>query len=108
MGEFQSYDHFSTGKCKGLQNWSSHWTKYGAYAGIGVGVAAGVVVVTPIVIGAHRLPFSIPLTPGLLFTPTPLPQAWPSQRWSSLSRSTAPTSWSPFKNFKRRLGWATT
>jgi len=51
MGEFQGYDHFSTGKCKGLQNWSSHWTKYGAYAGIGVGVAAGVVVVTPIVIG---------------------------------------------------------
>jgi hypothetical protein len=51
MGRFTGYDHFSTGRCRGLQNWSSNWTKYGAYAGIGVAAAAGVVVVTPIVIG---------------------------------------------------------
>ena len=106
MGEFQGYDHFSTGKCKGLQNWSSHWTKYGAYAGIGVGVAAGVVVVTPIVIGAPTPLLHSSHPPGLLFTPTPLPQAWASQRWPSVSRSTAPTSWPP--NFKRRLGWTMT
>jgi len=51
MQKFTGYDHFHSGKCKGLQNWSSNWTKYGTYAGIGVGVAAGAVVLTPIVIG---------------------------------------------------------
>lgn len=37
--------------------------RYGAYAGIGVGVAAGAVVLSPIVIGAQRF---LPPYPSLL------------------------------------------
>jgi hypothetical protein len=51
MGQYTG-NHFSRGRCEGMQYRSSRWKMYGAYAGIGVGVTAGVVVVTPIVIGA--------------------------------------------------------
>jgi hypothetical protein len=51
MQRFNGYDHFQSGKCKGLQFWSSNWAKYGAYAGIGVGVTTGAIVLAPVVIG---------------------------------------------------------
>jgi ariadne-1 len=51
MQQFGGYDHFRSGKCKGLQNWPNHAAKYGAYAGIGLGIGVGGLVLAPIVIG---------------------------------------------------------
>eukprot|EP01087_Luapelamoeba_hula_P017506 TRINITY_DN5527_c0_g1_i1.p1 TRINITY_DN5527_c0_g1~~TRINITY_DN5527_c0_g1_i1.p1 ORF type:complete len:521 (-),score=79.55 TRINITY_DN5527_c0_g1_i1:6-1568(-) len=63
MGYFEGYDHFSKGKCKGLQYHNSNWSKAGMYAGIGAGGVAAVGIGIPIglVVGPPVAAVGLPL-----------------------------------------------